>query len=848
MKNLIVLFTLIIREWLKLSFTILVLYCSLISTVYSQPLQLGQSVVTSYSFGVNSYNVVRVIDIRNRPPFMPGGVQFSPNQYYGPNWTYARMRNVFGIAIEDKPSPNIFIASSTVFCTSTDANDTGLIYRIDGATWQVTNYVQRRLIAGPPQVGVNWMPNTGPRIGNLCFDDIHKQIFTTNHEDGRIYRITDNGFGLGIVSSSYDPFGADDMTPGYARRGERLWGIGIYGTVANGRRVYFSRWVSDRAFQLNGPNEIWSVALDNAGEFIPSTLRLEITLTAVQGEIFSSPVSDIEFSFQGTMLLGERTMVGDAGVCQVDGSWAHRSRILEYPRDVIGLYSNTNFIWHKIGQTFGTIIPYKSNSSGGVDFDYGISDSVSKVHSDCDSIIVGTGDYMFSPSAPVYGLQIFPRSSAGVTNIQDFSDYVDITGILGTQDKTSNGDVDVYRKDLCGDTSCMTILSDTVYCDSTGAYIYEFKIKNNSPTKYIEELEITVDSPQPPNYVVAVPSTISIFPPIPPLGASGIQRVKLIGPGAVATAEVCYTLSAHFVHDDCPWCCFIENCIKLPICGTCAEVIQDSIYCSNGNYFYNFTLQNGTIYDVSKIQLTSPGAPLTFVPQTFHFNTPIAPGQLFPNLTAQILGGAAGMSIPIRIKLFDSTFECCYFELKDTLPSCDPIGCDSAKICVKTVCPTDSFTICFANSSSPYNIIHCAVGYPDDLGCAYYKFPNAQPGVSYYIVVKTKNSIETWSATPQIINGSDCLEYDFTTDASQAYGNNMININGIWTLYSGDVNQDGVVDGSDLALIYNAASNFELGGVMDLNCDGIVDASDLAIAENNAINFVSVIKPEGPQP
>ncbi len=80
-------------------------------------------------------------------------------------------------------------------------------------------------------------------------------------------------------------------------------------------------------------------------------------------------------------------------------------------------------------------------------------------------------------------------------------------------------------------------------------------------------------------------------------------------------------------------------------------------------------------------------------------------------------------------------------------------------------------------------------------------------------MVKTKNSIETWSATPQVINGNDCLEYDFTTDSSKAYGNNMIKINVMWTLYSGDVNQDGIFDGSDLALIDNAANGFVLGGV-----------------------------------
>lgn len=387
----------------------------------------------------------------------------------------------------------------------------------------------------------------------------------------------------------------------------------------------------------------------------------------------------------------------------------------------------------------------------------------------------------------------------------------------------------------------MTILKDTVYCDATGTYFYEFNIRNNSPTKFIEELEITVDSPQPPNYVVTVPSNFNFFPPIPPLGSSGVKKVKLIGPGAIATSEVCFTISAHFEHDDCPWCCYIDQCIKLPYCGTCADVIQDSIYCSNGNYFYNFTLKNGTIYNVSKIQLTSPGSStVIFIPQQFPFGTPIAPGQTFPNLTAQILGASAGMTIPVRIKLFDGHFECCYFELMYTIPPCI---CDSAKICAKTLC-SDSLTVCFANSVSPYNIIHCDTQYPDSLGCSYYNFPNAVPGMSYFIVVKSKNSIETWSATPQFVSDEGgCLVYDFTTDSAKAYGNNMVMINGMWTLISGDVNQDGIVDATDLILIEKAVYNFKLDGVMDLNCDGVVDGSDLAIADYYASIYAVVIKP-----
>jgi hypothetical protein len=63
-------------------------------------------------------------------------------------------------------------------------------------------------------------------------------------------------------------------------------------------------------------------------------------------------------------------------------------------------------------------------------------------------------------------------------------------------------------------------------------------------------------------------------------------------------------------------------------------------------------------------------------------------------------------------------------------------------------------------------------------------------------------------------------------------------------MYSGDVNQDGVVDATDVSAIANDASNFIVGYVLsDLTGDNFVDGSDFAIADNNAANFVSVIRP-----
>jgi hypothetical protein len=52
--------------------------------------------------------------------------------------------------------------------------------------------------------------------------------------------------------------------------------------------------------------------------------------------------------------------------------------------------------------------------------------------------------------------------------------------------------------------------------------------------------------------------------------------------------------------------------------------------------------------------------------------------------------------------------------------------------------------------------------------------------------------------------------YDFTTASSQAFGNNMVFKLGRYCIYSGDENQDGIVDVSDIIDIYNNQGTFWL--------------------------------------
>ena len=115
---------------------------------------------------------------------------------------------------------------------------------------------------------------------------------------------------------------------------------------------------------------------------------------------------------------------------------------------------------------------------------------------------------------------------------------------------------------------------------------------------------------------------------------------------------------------------------------------------------------------------------------------------------------------------------------------------------------------------------------------------------SYYVVIKHRNSIETWSNLSVPFGGTGPIFYDFSTAASQAYGNNMKLMGTVYVIYGADADQNGIVDGTDMALIDNASTALLVGyNPEDVNGDGIVDGSDMAMVDNNSTAIVSVQKP-----
>ncbi len=159
---------------------------------------------------------------------------------------------------------------------------------------------------------------------------------------------------------------------------------------------------------------------------------------------------------------------------------------------------------------------------------------------------------------------------------------------------------------------------------------------------------------------------------------------------------------------------------------------------------------------------------------------------------------------------------------------------------------SDIITVQLRDAIYPYPIVESTNAVLDQSGNGAFTFSNVNNGTSYYIVLKHRNSIETWSSSTQMFTGSS-LNYDFAAAVTQAFGNNMKQVDASpvrFAVYSGDVNQDGIVDASDVSTVDNDAFNSLSGYVTsDLNGDYFVDASDLGIVDNNALNAVSVITP-----
>ncbi|MBK8564613.1 MAG: proprotein convertase P-domain-containing protein [Saprospiraceae bacterium] len=154
----------------------------------------------------------------------------------------------------------------------------------------------------------------------------------------------------------------------------------------------------------------------------------------------------------------------------------------------------------------------------------------------------------------------------------------------------------------------------------------------------------------------------------------------------------------------------------------------------------------------------------------------------------------------------------------------------------------DTITVALHSNISPYAEAFSKKTVLSITGTAAAAFPPSTVGKSYYLVIKGRNLLETWSATPIAFSFSPT--YNFGS-AGQAYGGNLGIVGGIPVIYSGDIDSNNMNGFGDREIEFQdfdvwGAENGNVGYVRpDLDGDGEVNFSDFDIwVLNNGIGSI----------
>jgi subtilisin-like proprotein convertase family protein len=156
----------------------------------------------------------------------------------------------------------------------------------------------------------------------------------------------------------------------------------------------------------------------------------------------------------------------------------------------------------------------------------------------------------------------------------------------------------------------------------------------------------------------------------------------------------------------------------------------------------------------------------------------------------------------------------------------------------------DTIEVSLADPVAPHNLLYTSKGVLDLSGVSNFVFTGAAQKPYYYIVVKHRNSLEVWSGD-SVSFVSLNVAYDFTNAADKAYGSVQTDLGGgYFGMYSGDIDQNGVINDADVALMQTGLQSFLYGyHAEDLSGDNHAESADHSLLENNAVNAVTVIKP-----
>ncbi|HMQ69871.1 MAG TPA: sialate O-acetylesterase [Ignavibacteria bacterium] len=265
---------------------------------------------------------------------------------------------------------------------------------------------------------------------------------------------------------------------------------------------------------------------------------------------------------------------------------------------------------------------------------------------------------------------------------------------------------------------------------------------------------------------------------------------------------------------------------------------SDTLGESMKNYFYlngytGYILSGNVSGDTVKLKLIAPlnATRITYLPTVWtHIDSVVYEGPFMKN--GRGIGALSFHDFPI------SDYSPVQLSLKAAVDGYyNPV---TTRLNLK-----DTLRVYLRTNQYPFSIVDSAKAEIDSVSLTgKFSFYNTPPG-TYYIVVKGRNSLETWSADGgEYLSPGATIEYDFTKKISKAYGNNLIQRGSKFCIYSADVNQDGVVDLDDNLNTLNDANMFMLGYVnTDLNGDYVVDLEDLSISFYSISFIVEVARP-----
>lgn len=157
---------------------------------------------------------------------------------------------------------------------------------------------------------------------------------------------------------------------------------------------------------------------------------------------------------------------------------------------------------------------------------------------------------------------------------------------------------------------------------------------------------------------------------------------------------------------------------------------------------------------------------------------------------------------------------------------------------------SDTITVYLRKNFSPYETADSSRSILNSAGYGEFSFSKAAGSQVYYYQIRHRNSLETWSRAGGELFSLSNAAFDFTDSDSKAFGNNLKLKGSKYCIYNGDVNTDGILDLTDLVMVFNDALNISSGYlVTDINGDDFTDLSDLIIVYNNASEFVTKIIP-----